>query len=169
MKPLGCRPRGPVLRLVLGNSLNSKTFNFSALCTSKAELQFARSLSLNFVDVDVVWDTKVTLYSRVFVQVETSCIVTCRFQIIYPKFLNKISKMVRVERYSLDTNVVRFQISLPADGKYCVSPTFYFSKRVGSSRPCLLCHFSHAPDEISSLPSLVTGKSVCSHEIAQVT
>ena len=157
MKPLGCRPRGPVLRLVLGNSLNSKTFNFSALCTSKAELQFARSLSLNFVDVDVVWDTKVTLYSLVFVQ------------IIYTKLLNKISQMVRVERCSLDTNVVRFQISLPADGKYCVSPTFYFSKRVGSSRPCLLCRFSHAPDEISSLPSLVTGKSVCSHEIAQVT
>ena len=157
MKPLGCRPRGPVLRLVLGNSLNSKTFNFSALCTSKAELQFARSLSLNFVDVDVVWDKKVTLYSLVFVQ------------IIYTKFLDKISQMVRVERCSLDTNVVRFQISLPADGKYCVSPTFYFSKRVGSSRPCLLCHFSHAPDEISSLPSLVTGKSVCSHEIAQVT
>ena len=157
MKPLGCRPRGPVLRLVLGNSLNSKTFNFSALCTSKAELQFARSLSLNFVDVDVVWDTKVTLYSLVFVQ------------IIYTKFLDKISQMVRVERCSLDINVVRFQISLPADGKYCVSPTFYFSKRVGSSRPCLLCHFSHAPDEISSLSSLVTGKSVCSHEIAQVT
>ena len=69
MKPLGCRPRGPVLRLVLGNSLNSKTFNFSALCTSKAELQFARSLSLNFVDVDVVFHVDIAVDFNVDVDV----------------------------------------------------------------------------------------------------